>query len=212
MGRHLQELDGHAPQVVLTTPLLQGIGGGDKMSKSLGNYVGIAEPPEEQFGKLMSIPDDLMASYFALTTGWDPDRVDEVTRQLARAQAGERGELKRGLARAVVDLYHGDGAGAIAEAEFDRVFKQHAAPTDVPEFEVPEAELDGDGRITVARLLALTGLTPSNKEGRRQIDQGGVRLDGEVVTDAAASLGAGELEGRLLQRGKRAWARLRFSR
>jgi tyrosyl-tRNA synthetase len=209
MGRHLQTQAGQTPQVVLTTPLLEGIHGGDKMSKSLGNYVGIAEPPGEQFGKLMSIPDDLMAQYFALTTGWGPDEVEAVTGELAAAAPAARGALKRRLARAVADLYHGPGAGEAAEGEFDRVFRDHAVPADVPEVTVGPGELF-EGRIEVAKLLQLAGLTPSNKEGRRQITQGGVSVDGERVGDPKATLAAAELDGRLLQVGKRRWARVRF--
>jgi tyrosyl-tRNA synthetase len=105
---------------VLTTPLLEGTDGVQKMSKSLGNYVGISEPPGDQFGKVLSIPDELMPKYFTLTTGWHPDRIDEVCAALV---AGELApvDAKRLLARTVVDLYHGEGAGEAAEAEFDRV-------------------------------------------------------------------------------------------
>src|SRR6478672_8520462 len=110
VGRTLQEQVGQEGQVVLTTPLLEGLDGVNKMSKSLGNYVGIAEPPAEQFGKLMSLPDELMPRYFLLTTGWHPDRVDEVARALAGGSLRPV-EAKRLLARTVVDLYHGDGAG-----------------------------------------------------------------------------------------------------
>ncbi len=209
MGRHLQVAEEQRPQVVLTTPLLEGTSGGEKMSKSLGNYVGIAEPPNEQFGKLMSIPDDLMPQYFALTTGWGPDRVEEVTGRLDAAEAGERAVLKRLLARTVVDLYHGPGAGEQAEAEFDRVFRAREAPSDVPEVTVDPEELR-DGRIEVAQLLKLAKLVPSTREGRRQIQGAGVYLDGERVSDPKATLTGGELDGRLLQLGKRkaAWLQM----
>src|SRR6476620_184526 len=130
MGRHLQSQAGQDPQVVLTTPLLEGLDGVQKMSKSLGNYIGIAEPPGEQFGKVMSIPDALMPRWFQLTTGWLPDRVDAVTEDL-RSGALAPVAAKRLLARTIVDLYHGDGAGEAAEAEFDRVFRDHAVPSDV---------------------------------------------------------------------------------
>ncbi len=140
MGRHLQSQAGQDPQVVLTTPLLEGLDGVQKMSKSLGNYIGIAEPPGEQFGKLMSIPDALMPRYFQLTTGWLPEQV-EATLEDLRTGALTPVAAKRLLARTVVDLYHGDGAGEQAEAEFDRVFKDHAVPTDVEEREVAGSDL-----------------------------------------------------------------------
>jgi tyrosyl-tRNA synthetase len=209
VGRQFQEQEGQEGQVVLTTPLLEGTDGVQKMSKSLGNYIGIAEPPGEQFGKLMRVPDSLMPRYLTLTTGWHPDRIDEVTSALA---AGELAPVdgKRLLARTVVDLYHGEGAGAAAEAEFDRVFRDHAVPETVAEFAVDPSEL-GDGRVRVARLLALAfpAAVPSNKEGRRKIEQGGVRLDGDVVEDPDLELAAADLDGKLLQLGRRNWARLR---
>ena len=127
MGRHLQSQAGQDPQVVITTPLLEGLDGVQKMSKSLGNYVGIAEPPGEQFGKLMSIPDALMPRYFQLTTGWLPEQVEATVEEL-RTGALAPVAAKRLLARTVVDLYHGAGAGEQAEAEFDRVFKDRRGP------------------------------------------------------------------------------------
>ena len=208
MGRTLQGQEGQEGQCVLTTPLLEGLDGVQKMSKSLGNYVGIDEAPGEQFGKLLSIPDELMPRYFTLTTGWHPDRIDEV---IAALGAGDLApvDAKRLLARTVVDLYHGDGAGAAAEAEFDRVFRSHDTPTDIPEVTIPAAEYR-DGTVRLYRVLALAfpKTVPSNKEGKRKIEQGGVRLDGEVVADPDLELTSDELAGRTLQLGKRNWARL----
>ena len=204
MGRQLQESEGQEPQVVLTTPLLEGLDGVQKMSKSLGNYVGIAEPPGEQFGKLMSIPDALMPRYFTLTTGWLPDRVDEVLAGLADGSMAPVA-AKRLLARTIVDLYHGDGAGAAAEAEFDRVFRDRAVPSEVPEHRIAAADLP----MPLARVLASAGLVPSNKEGRRKIEQGGVRIEGERVEDPDLEVDAAAIDGRVVQVGKRAWARLR---
>ncbi len=203
MGRTLQAAAGMAPQVVLTTPLLEGLDGEKKMSKSLGNYVGIAEAPAEQFGKLMSIPDRLMPRYFELTTGWHPDRVAETLAALADGSLPPV-EAKRLLGRTIADLYHGAGAGAAAEAEFDRVFKAHQTPSDVPDHEVAASEFP----LRLARLLALAGLVPSNKEGRRKIEQGGVRIAGERITDPDVEVEADAMRGQLVQVGKRAWARI----
>jgi tyrosyl-tRNA synthetase len=203
MGRQLQGAAGHDPQVVMTTPLLEGLDGEKKMSKSLGNAVGIAEPATEQFGKLMSIPDVLMPRYFALTTGWHPDRVAEVTTALADGSLAPV-VAKRLLGRTVVDLYHGPGAGEAAEAEFDRVFKAHAVPSDVPDREVGAAEFP----MRLATLLARVELVQSNKEGRRKIEQGGVRLAGERVVDSDVEVDAATVDGQMLQVGKRAWARV----
>jgi tyrosyl-tRNA synthetase len=207
MGRQLQEREGQDPQVVLTTPLLEGLDGREKMSKSLGNYVGITEPPGTQFGKLMKLPDALMPKYFALTTGWHPDRVKDVEDRLASGEL-KPVDAKRLLARTVVDQYHGDAAGAAAEAEFDRVFKDHAAPSDVEEFVLGGDELR-DGRIEVARLVTLAGLVSSNREGRRKIQEGGVYLDDERVTDPSLELTPDDVDGRLLRLGRRSWVRIR---
>jgi tyrosyl-tRNA synthetase len=203
MGRQLQGAAGQAAQVVITMPLLEGLDGEKKMSKSLGNYVGVDEPATEQFGKLMSIPDVLMPRYFDLVTGWHPDRAAEVTAAVADGSM-KPVAAKRLLGRTVADLYHGEGAGAAAEAEFDRVFKAHEVPTEVPERTVPAGEFP----MRLARLLALAELVPSNKEGRRKIEQGGVRLDGERVTDPDLEVEGVTVDGRLLQVGKRAWARI----
>jgi tyrosyl-tRNA synthetase len=211
VARQLQQQEGQQPQVVLTMPLLVGLDGAQKMSKSLGNYVGIAEEPGTQFGKLMSLPDALMPLYFELATAWPLERAQSVRESLARGET-RAVDAKRLLARTVVDLYHGDGAGERAEAEFDRVFRAHDAPSDVSVVDVPAAELR-DGRIRAARLLALAfpAAVPSNKEGRRKIAQGGVRIDGEVVADPDLELAPDELEGRMLQLGRRNWARIRRS-
>jgi tyrosyl-tRNA synthetase len=208
MGRDLQRHDGQEPQVVLTLPLLVGLDGKDKMSKSLGNYIGIAEPPAEQFGKVYSVPDHLLEQYLEYATGWDPDRVEL---ELGRLRSGELKpvEAKRLLARTVVDLYHGDGQGAAAEAEFDRVFKSGERPEVIPEYVLSPGELR-DGRILLARLLALAGGATSNTDGKNKITQRGVKVNDSVVDDPQAELDAATLDGAVLQVGKRWWARVRL--
>jgi tyrosyl-tRNA synthetase len=206
MGRELQAREGRPPQVVLTTPLLEGIDGVKKMSKSLGNYVGITELPEEQFGKLMKIPDSVLPRYLALATGWTPERVESEVVALASGQT-RPDQAKRLLARTVVDLYHGEGAGERAEAEFDRVFRSHEAPSDVPVFALRPEHLV-DGRIRLARLLNLAGLVATNAEGRRKITEGAVRLDGTRLTDPDLEVAPEDLGEGLLQVGRRAWARI----
>jgi tyrosyl-tRNA synthetase len=207
MGRQLQEQERQAAQVVLTMPLLEGLDGSQKMSKSLGNYVGIADPPDEQFGKLMSIPDDLMPRYFELTTGWHPDRVEEVVGDVAGGRL-EPVAAKRLLARTVVDLYHGEGAGEGAEAAFDRVFKAGQAPADVPERSV-DAALFADGPARLVRVLAAAGLVASHREGARMIEQGAVRRDGARIDEPEVEVTAADIDGAEFQVGKRKWARLR---
>jgi tyrosyl-tRNA synthetase len=194
---------------VLTMPLLVGLDGKQKMSKSLDNYVGITETATDQYGKLMSLPDDTMPEYFALATGWPAARIAEVSGDLQSGRLSAR-DAKRLLARTVVELYHGDGAGDAAEAMFDRVFVAHEAPDDVPEVQIPAADVR-DGRIRMATLVARSFPTAvgSNKDGRRMIVQGGVRLDGEVVIDADLEVAPADVDGKLLQLGRRNWARLR---
>ena len=208
MGRSLQEDEGQEPQVVLTLPILEGLDGTQKMSKSLGNYVGITESPAEQFGKLMSLPDALMPRYFALVTGWPPERVDEVTRASSSGELAPA-EAKRLLARTVVGLYHGEQAAAGAEAEFDRVFREHQAPSEVPEFRLERAAL-GAGLVRLAEVLSRAGLAPSNRKARSLIQQRGVRRDGVVVEDPELTVSVEELDGSVLQVGRRNWARIRL--
>lgn len=203
MGRQLQTAAGLDPQVVLTTPLLEGLDGVAKMSKSLGNYVGITEPGSEQFGKLMSISDGLMPKYFELATGWLPGQVSATIEALLSGDLPPV-EAKRLLARTVVDLYHGDGAGQNAQDEFDRVFKDRGTPSEIPICEVSETLFP----VRLARLLSECSLVESNREGKRKIEQGGVRIDGTKVADADIEVTAKDMDGKTLQVGKRAWARI----
>jgi tyrosyl-tRNA synthetase len=196
VGRNLQTHDGQAPQIVLTTPLLVGLDGVQKMSKSLGNYVGVAEPPAEQFGKLMSIPDAALPMYLQYATAWPPEVVKRTIEALGSGTLHPNA-AKRLMARAVVDLYHGAGAGDAAEAEFDKVFKAHGAPTDMDEYRVAAGTQLSDA------LLA-AGLVSSKREARRVIEQGSVRVDGEKCA-ADAPLTAPE---HVVQVGKRRWARI----
>jgi tyrosyl-tRNA synthetase len=148
-----------------------------------------------------------MPRYFALTTGWHPDQVAEVAGGLADGTLAPV-EAKRLLGRTVVDLYHGDGTGATAEAEFDRVFKAHAEPRDIAEHVLDPAEAR-DGLIPVANVLRQAGLSASNKEARRLIAQGGVRRDGVVLADPEATVAPAELDGATLSVGRRRWVRIR---
>ncbi|MGZ4150561.1 MAG: tyrosine--tRNA ligase, partial [Actinomycetota bacterium] len=162
MGREVQRAYGHAPQVVLTTPLIEGLDGVRKMSKSLDNYVALTEPAEEQFGKLMSIPDTLIAKYELLCTDLGPEDHQRVLAGLAAGTIRPDQE-KRRLARTIVDLYHGAGAGEEAEARFDAVFRRHELPEDVPDVGLP-AEAVREGKAWLPRVLVATGLAASNGE------------------------------------------------
>jgi tyrosyl-tRNA synthetase len=209
VGRDIQRAYGQDPQVVLTMPLLEGIDGERKMSKSFDNWVALTDPPEEMFGKLMRIPDPLITKYLLLAADLDPSEV-------ARTEAGlidgslKPVEEKRSMARAVVDLYHGPGAGAEAERRFDRVHRDREVPERIEEAEIPlEAARSKDGLIWLPQLMASLGMARSNSAARRLIEQGGVRLGGETVTDPEAEYPAGELEGKVLQVGRRQFLRLR---
>ena len=207
MGRTLQEQEGNEGQVVLTMPLLVGIDGVQKMSKSLGNFIGVAEPPGEQFGKVMRIPDHLVSQYYSLTTGSTPSEVSEFSK-LVESGATKPVDAKRRLARTVVDLYHGAGAGEAAEQEFDRVFKDHAEPTDVAEHTL-DPERARDGRVLLAHVLLDAELVPSAREAMRLIEQGGVRVNGDPVTDPRQEFAPADLDGALVQVGRRRWVRVR---
>ena len=206
VGRDLQRSAGLEPQVALTMPLLVGTDGVKKMSQSLGNYIGIAEPPDAMFGKLSRVPDELIAEYRRLTLDFfrDPEEADRVAKGLADGSLYPWTE-KRRLAREVVDLYHGEGAGERAEAEFDRVHKQGEAPDEIPSGEIPP-ELVVDGRVYLPRLLAELGLAESASRARGLLEQGGVRVDGEQHVELDAPVE--RLRGSVLQVGRRRFVRL----
>jgi len=201
------EAYGLPPQSILTVPLLVGTDGEQKMSKSYGNYVGVNEVPGEMFGKLMSIPDELMVAYMSLVTGATVREVEEFEGGLADGTY-HPAQAKRDLAERVVRLYHGPEAAIEARAGFDRVFKEKDRPTDISEVSLPEDAVR-DGKVWLPRLLTETGLVSSNGEARRLIEQGGVRVDDRVVTDAGAEFGAAELSGVIVQVGKRKFLRIR---
>ena len=206
VGRDLQRDAGQDPQIALTMPLLEGLDGVQKMSQSLGNYVGIAEPADDQFGKLMSIPDTLIVRYLHLTTGLPAEDIGALEARLADGSLAAV-EAKRRLAREVVDLYHGSEQGASAEERFDRVHRDRELPPDVPGTPIPPEAVE-EGRVWLPRLLVALGRAASNGEARRLIDQGGVRLDGEVVDDPGRDFAPEDLRDRVLQVGRRWFARL----
>lgn len=201
MGRTIMESYGLRGQGVMTLPLLVGTDGEQKMSKSYGNYVGVTDAPEEMFGKIMSIPDTAMVTYWSLLTGAAKSEVDDIKMRLA---AGDYhpAVAKRDLAERIVTLYHGAAAALDARSHFDRVFKEKDQPEDIESVAVP-TEAVVDGRIWVPRLLTALGLVPSNGEARRVMQQSGVKLGGEVLSDPATEVDASALSGMVLQVGKR---------
>jgi tyrosyl-tRNA synthetase len=190
LGREIQQAYGIAPQSILTMPILPGTDGVARMSKSSGNYVGVDEPPEEIFGKVMSIPDEVMPTYYSLLTHEQFD-ADEHPNQ-----------AKRRLARTLVAQFHGEDAAAAAEAHFDRLFKQHEVPDDIPEYPLP----DGDPVHVPALLRDAFGV--SGAEARRLLAGGGVRVNGEQLTGEDLDVPAEGLKGATVQLGKRRFVRL----
>ena len=198
VGRDVQRAYGLEPQVALTTPLLVGLDGVEKMSKSLGNYIGIAEPPEVMFKKAMQVTDALLMSYAELCTTLDLTDLSE------RLQS-DPVDAHRVFARELVRIYHGPAPIAAAERRYDEVAKG-AIPDDLPEFVVPEGEFE-DGAVGLLRVATLAGLTNSNGEARRLVQNRGLRLDGAVVEDPQTKL---ELRApRVLQKGKDTFVRVR---
>jgi tyrosyl-tRNA synthetase len=200
VGRDLMREEGLEPQVCLTVPLLVGLDGKEKMSKSLGNAIAVEDPPREIYGKTMSIPDALMWDWMLLLTDIEAAAI------AAQKASVEKGELhpmtvKKTLARALVTQFHDGAAASDAEAEFERVFAAGGEPDEVPELELATAP--------IVDLLVGARLAPSKREARRLIEQGAVSLDGERVTDPAAAPAAGA-EPRLVRVGRRRFARIRL--
>ena len=206
MGRDLQRAYDQEPQVTLLMPLLVGLDGAEKMSKSLGNYVGIYEPPSEMYAKLMSISDELMSTYFELATDVPLDEIREFEEQLARGSIHPK-TVKQRLAREIVTIYHNADAAQAAEAEFDRVHRDRQLPDDLPEVVISASSLT-DGKIWIAHLMQQAGFAKSSSEARRLVQQGGVRLDGDRITDPGLEV---SLRGEaILQVGKRRFAKVKI--
>lgn len=188
-GRDVQVAYGQKPQSILTMPILVGTDGVQKMSKSLGNYIGVTDAPEEMFGRLMSIPDAAMAEYFRLLLGTEQP-------------AGPPNEAKRELARRIVDRFHGEGAGGGAEEHFNRVIRDHGVPDEIPRWDIDPAAGAEPDAILLPKLIG-SGFELSSSEARRLIKQGGVKLDGETVAPDILELPREALDGKVLQVGKR---------
>jgi tyrosyl-tRNA synthetase len=209
VGRDLQRAWGQDPQVALTVPLLEGTDGVQKMSQSLGNYIGITEPADAMFGKLMSIKDELIGKYLLLCTDLDAQEASDIEEGLAEGRLHPN-EQKRFLARTVTDLYHGAGAGDEAEERFDLLFRQHEPPQDVEERRLPaEWARSESGLFWLPGVIEGFGLARSRGEARRLIQQGGVRLGGERVSDPDLEYPGEALRGRVLQVGKLRFVKIR---
>ncbi|HEU5397924.1 MAG TPA: tyrosine--tRNA ligase [Gammaproteobacteria bacterium] len=200
VGRQLQEQYGQKPQVVLTMPILEGLDGVQKMSKSLGNYIGISEAPGEMFGKLMSISDDLMWRYFELLSFRSLAEIEGFKKQIT--QGANPRDIKFLLGEEIVARFHGVAAGRAAQEEFVARFQKGAMPEEMPEF----VFVTGSGGLVIAALLKQCDLTASASEANRMLEQGGVKVDGEKVSDRGLKLKPGA--SYVLQVGKRKFARV----
>lgn len=199
MGRHLQGEEGMPEQTIITMPILEGLDGVQKMSKSLGNYIGISEAPSEMYGKAMSIPDELMMRYFMLVTDMSIEEQEQLSKDLESGAAHPR-DVKMKLAHTIVRLYHGEEAANFGQDEFVRVFQKHAMPTDIPEYKVAITEEP----VFVPQLLSDAGLTASNGEARRSIKAGAFKIDGEKCNEEHIVL----KDGMVLQVGKRKFIKI----
>jgi len=201
VGRELQREWGQEPQCVLTMPLLEGLDGVNKMSKSLGNYIGINEPGDEIFGKIMSISDELMVRYYELLSDLPLADLEKLKLGLADGSLHPM-ESKKALGREIVGRFHGAAAGRDAEEAFVKRFRDNEIPTEMPQVSYQLAE----GAVLLAKAMTEAGLTKSNGEARRSIDQGGVKLNGEKVSNANLELTAGGEY--IVQIGRRRFARI----
>jgi tyrosyl-tRNA synthetase len=204
MGRMLQREYGQESQVAIFMPILEGLDGVKKMSKSLGNYIGINESPDEMYGKTMSIPDELMLRYYELTTDLSPDQIDKIREGLKNGSMHPR-DVKMMLAREIVKLYHGDEAALKAEENFKKIFQKRELPQDIKEVVIDSKELNEEG-IWIVKLLSVADLAPTNSEAKRLIEQGAVKLNDERINNP--TLNVMIKNGYILQAGKRKFAKI----
>ncbi len=202
LAREIQRAYGQEPQVILTLPLLEGTDGVEKMSKSLDNAIGIIDPPEEIYGRTMSIPDSILPRWCELLAQPEWEDVGALRTRVEAGEANPR-DLKAALARRLVERFWGSERAAEAEAGFDRLFRRHEVPEEMPELEV---EANAEGGPPVIDLLCRAGFAASRSQAKRLVAQGGVRLDGERVAGVEARVGPGEY---VLQAGKRRFVRIR---
>ena len=198
LGRELQAMVGQRPQQVFLVPILTGTDGQQKMSKSLGNYIALEEPPDQMYGKVMRLNDDLIAPYFEVVTDVSDAELDEIQQELATGQTNPR-DLKMRLAREIVAQFHSVEAARAAEAEFVRVYQERKDPSEAPEYPVSFASIAQGGRLNgeietnLVDLLAEAGLLKSKNEGRRLLSQGGIEVDGQRVESPIARVRSGSL-------------------
>ncbi|WP_192043500.1 tyrosine--tRNA ligase [Paenibacillus lycopersici] len=204
MGRTLQKEYGKAAQAAIMMPLIAGLDGVNKMSKSLGNYIGIDEEPNEIYGKTMSVPDELMLTYYELATAVGGEELEQLRAGIADGSKHPR-DVKMALARMFVGMYHGEAAAEAAERHFIAVFQKRSLPDDIEEAALPAAELE-DGRIRILKLLTALGLQPSVSEAKRSVQQGAVRINERRIEDWTADVVPAD--GDIIQVGKRKFVKV----
>jgi len=204
MGRNLQKEFGQEQQVIIMMPLLEGLDGVQKMSKSLGNYIGVNEPPNEIYGKTMSVPDELMFKYYQLVTDLSLEELEELKTGLENGSVHPR-DAKMNLAKIFVRMFHGEEAAEEAENYFKTVFQQRALPTDIPEVAVAKEQYE-NGEANIVNLVFDLKLADSKGEARRMVQQGAVKVNEEKVGDINASVALEE--GMVVQVGKRKFAKI----
>ena len=205
-GRDLMRDEGMEPQIALTMPLLEGTDGVKKMSKSYGNYIGLTDEPADMFGKIMSIPDELVARYYRLCSTLSIDEIDAIDASFEDGTADPYA-LKRALGRNIVELYHGADKAVQAEEAFDALFKKHEIPDDVAEFSV-ELVCNDQGLVYLPKLMVEVKLSASAGDARRLIDGGGVKINGEALAPKSYNVDPDLLDHVILQAGKRRFAKL----
>lgn len=206
MGRTLQKEYGKPAQVAIMTPLIEGLDGVNKMSKSLGNYIGIDEEPNQIYGKSMSIPDELMFKYYELATDLSNEKLEALKSGLEDGSVHPR-DAKMQLAATFVKMYHGEEAAKAAENHFVTVFQQRSLPADIEEASVVSEDLE-NGQIRIVKLITLLGLQPTSSEARRSVQQGAVRINEEKITDINADIAL--RDGDVLQVGKRKFIKIKL--
>ena len=205
-GRELMEKMGMEPQVALTLPLLEGTDGVRKMSKSYGNYIGLTDEPNDMFGKVMNIPDELMVKYYRLASTESVAKIDEIEAGLA-ADELHPNKVKRALARNIVAAYYDEAAAEVAEADFDLKFKAHGFPADAPVFDA-DLTPGEDGMVYFAKVIVDAGAAQSVSAARRLIDEGAVRVNGEALAAKSYNLAPESLKGAEVQVGKKKFFKL----
>ena len=206
VGRKLQQEYGQKPQVVLMMPLLEGLDGVNKMSKSLDNYIGVYDKPADMFGKVMSIPDDMIIRYFELLTDISIERLDQMKEKLARDDFNPM-QLKKELAHEIVEEYHSEEDAVKARHEFESVFSKGNLPEDIPVIEIAESDLE-EGELWIVKLVAATGLVDSNSQARRMIKQGAVTIDDKKYEKI--NLDIKVEDEMIIQIGKRRFAKIKL--